>query len=54
MMYSVKELIEELQKFDPDKTIHIAWGEADGVDIEKIEETNAAVFLVNYSDADFF
>lgn len=54
MILSVKELIEELQKFDPDKTIHLAWGEADGVNIEKIEETNAAVFLVNYSDAEYF
>ena len=54
MIVSVKELIEELQKFDPDKTVHLAWGEEDGVSIEAIEETNAAVFLVNYSDADFF
>lgn len=54
MTYIVEDLIKELQKFDPSKEIYIAWGEADGVDIEKIEETDAAVFLVNYSDVEYF
>ncbi len=46
MTYIVEDLIKELQKFDPCKEIYIAWEDEDGNDINKIEETDAAVFLI--------
>lgn len=47
---TVQRLIEELQKLDPHKEVYIAFGEEDGMDIEKIEDSHA-VFLVNYTEA---
>lgn len=43
---TVGEMIELLKQYDPNKMLHIAYNDCDGDEINCIDETDAAVFLV--------
>ena len=47
---TVGEMIELLKKYDPNKMLHIAYNDCDGDEINCIDETEAAVFLVAVTD----
>lgn len=47
---TVGEIIELLKQYDPNKMLHIAYNDCDGDEINYIDETEAAVFLVAVTD----
>ena len=47
---TVKEMIEILKNYDPNKLLHIAYNDEDGNEISLIDENELAVFLVAITD----